>query len=107
MPKFKTQYNAKEFPKNYEKNTLPSCTIPDQTMSIKTILDRFSKGLPVAGQRVPMYDEHNDLPDPRTLDLADRQVYKEMFQEELNQIQNKPQQAPKNDPPIPSPQPTP
>lgn len=87
--KVKNSLNAKDFPKNYRKILTPSLTVPDQTMSIRTILERYSRGLPVGGRLDVIYDEDNDLPDPRTLDLAERQELEEIYKFELNEINNK------------------
>ena len=83
--RIKTSMNAKTFEKNYEKNYGPSLTIPDQTMSIRQILERHSRGLPISGWKEPIWDgEENDLPDIRTLDLAERQELAYLYQQELN-----------------------
>lgn len=88
--KFQTQYNRKDFPRRHEINTLPSATIPDQTMTIKQIMDRYARGLPLEGVKVPIYEgEDSDLPDPKTLDLAERQELKEQYQEELQELKEK------------------
>ena len=44
---------------NYQGRKLPgnSETIPDQTMSIREILERHSKGLPISDSKTPIYDE--------------------------------------------------
>jgi len=88
----KTWMNAKQHPKNYEVNTDPSETIPDQTMSIRTLLDRYARGLPIGGSKQPIWqddDEYNDLPDPRTLDLAERQELAELAKSELRTLKSK------------------
>ena len=46
--RIKTSMNAREFEKNYERNSKPSLTIPDQTMSIRTILERHAKDSAIA-----------------------------------------------------------
>lgn len=69
-----------------EVNNLPSETIPDQSLSIKEILMRFSRGLPIDGQKVPWYDEEDDLPDPKTMDLADRQEFAEYARSEAERL---------------------
>lgn len=72
--------------------TMPSQTIPDQTMSIKTILERYSKGLPVSGYKAPIYEDgdiENYIPDPRRMDLAERQQFaKQAKQESKNIMEN-------------------
>lgn len=71
----------------YEKNTQKSLTIPDQALSIKEILNRYARGLDVEGFK-PIYDDdditaEDYMPDPRTMDLAERQEYQEQYQNEL------------------------
>jgi hypothetical protein len=86
----KHSLNANSFPKNYEKNTRPGITIPDQTMSIRTILDRHSRGLPIDGIKIPIYEgEENDLPDWRRLDLAERQELAHLYTNEIKNIKQK------------------
>ncbi len=84
----KHSMNAHIFDKRYEKNRKPSLTIPDQTMSIREILVRFSRGLSIDGVKTPIYDEENDLPDFRTLDLAERQELAEIYKNEIKYIKN-------------------
>jgi hypothetical protein len=72
-----------------EINTLPSETIPDQSMPIRTILERYSRGLPISGERTPIWqqgEDYNDIPDPRLLDLAERQELADIYKEELKEI---------------------
>lgn len=75
--------NAWRFPKNYEVNTLPSKTIPDQSLSLAEILRRFAVGLPVGGQRVPVYNPDDFTPDLATLDLSERM---DLLEENANRI---------------------
>lgn len=86
----KHSMNANTFPKKYEKNYGQSMTIPDQTMSIRTILDRHSRGLPIDGIKTPIYDgEDNDLPDWRRLDLAERQELSYLYKQEIQDIKSR------------------
>ena len=86
----KTYLNRHEHIRKYEVNNLPSETVPDQSMSIRTLLDRYSRGLPISGERTPIWqqgDDYNDMPDIRSLDLAERQEFAEIFQQELKSLQ--------------------
>lgn len=58
-----------------QKFTQPSLTVPDQTMTIRTIMERYARGLPIDGQKTPIYDTENLSTglDPRKLDLVDLQ----------------------------------
>ena len=85
----KSYLNKKAHRFTGEVNNQPSETIPDQSMSIRTLLDRYSRGLPISGERTPIWqqgDDYNDMPDPRTLDLAERQEYAEEYQQELKSL---------------------
>lgn len=85
--RWKTPWNAKLFPKQYEINDQPSKTIPDQTMSMQEIMRRFASGLPVQGAKVPVYmGEDDDMPDLEHMDLAERQEALEAAKDELETI---------------------
>lgn len=84
--RIKNSINANSFAKNYEKNYGPSLTIPDQTMTIRQIVDRYAKGLPIDGARTPIWDEEDDLPDWRTLDLVERQELAKQYEQEIQHI---------------------
>jgi len=71
-----------------EFNDMPSLTVPDQTMSIRTILDRYAQGLPIQGQQPnPFYDtdEISEGIDIRKMDLVDMQQLAEKNKEILGQ----------------------
>jgi CRISPR/Cas system CSM-associated protein Csm2 small subunit len=88
MKKFNTILNYKEY--KGQVNKQKSLTVPDQAMSIKQIMERFARGLPIE-QFKPIYDENIDedseyLPDPRTMDLADRQEFAEQIRQDLENL---------------------
>lgn len=87
----KNSLNASTFPKKYEVNDLASETVPDQTMSMREILTRYSRGLPLGGERVPLYSEdpENDMPDMQHLDLAEQQEIIEQHKDELRNLSHK------------------
>lgn len=87
----RTPYNLEKHkqPVNDRSSKKPSMTVPDQSMSVKEILDRFAKGLPIDGRKVPLYEGETNMPDLRGLDLAERQALYEMAEEELNEIKLK------------------
>lgn len=87
---FQTQYSRHEVPG--EKNNLPSRTVPDQTMSLRELIRRYTQGLPINGAKVPLYDddpENNDLPDPKKLDLAEREELALQYADELAALREK------------------
>lgn len=87
--KVKNSLNANTFEKKYKIFTQPSLTVPDQSMSIKTILERYARGLPVGGRLDEYYDEDDTLPNPLTLDLAERQELVEQYTQEINEIKSR------------------
>lgn len=71
--KFRTQFNGIDCPskKRFERTFGASATIPDQTMSIREIMERYARGLPFTSAKTPIYDIDDDSPDIRTLDLSE------------------------------------
>ena len=65
--KFKTRENAK--PSNPEINSGESQTIPDCSISMREIINRFQRGIPVTRSlRQPVYNENFDYPDNMEFD---------------------------------------
>jgi hypothetical protein len=59
--------------------TQPSLTVPDQTMSMRTMIERYAKGLPIGEGKEEIWDDDIDQTmgiNPRTLDLVDIQELK-------------------------------
>lgn len=52
-------------------NYLPSMTVPDDSMSLTDILQRFAAGLPINGNNQEQFYEEDELPDLRTMDLEE------------------------------------
>lgn len=85
---FKHHYNA--IPTEGEKNFGPSKTVPDQSLSVGEIMRRHARGLPITGERVPIYEgEDNDLPDLSRLDLAEREQIIRDSRSELDEINDR------------------
>lgn len=82
----KNSLNATAFEKVGETFTMPSKTVPDQAMSVREILRRYSLGLSVGGGRVPIYEGEEDaMPDLSKMDLADRQSFMEAAANEIEE----------------------
>lgn len=117
MARIKTHLTYTADDQQREKNTLPSKTIPDQTMSVQEIMDRFARGLPLDGAKVALYhEEGEDVPDLERMDLSEKHELLEAARrevqeqrEKLNRIAeakrkrmwNKPKKAPKTAPESP------
>lgn len=68
---FRTWLNYREIGPDLEKNTLPSETEPDMTLSLRELLDRYAKGLPVTIREGIYTDTEEDDSDFDHLDIAD------------------------------------
>jgi len=89
--KVKNYLNRDEFPKNYKAFSMPSETVPDQSLTMRQILDRYARGLPL-DVKTPIWeedDELNPLPDVRTLDLTEKAEMLKQAKAELQDIKNK------------------
>jgi len=87
----KTPYNRELHEKQYEKNTLPSKTIPDQTLSIPELIKRYASGLPLEGHKQPIYSDNpeDDILGGRvfaSLDLSEQYDIVRNAQQEYKQI---------------------
>lgn len=85
--KFQTQYNR--HPVVGEKSVKPGLTLPNKALTIRQLLERNAKGLPIAGIKVPMYDEDDDFLDgidPRKLDIAEFRDMMEHYEGERRRL---------------------
>lgn len=82
---------ALRFPRKYETTDKPSMTIPDQALTIVQILDRYARGLPLGGEKVPMYDSEGDVDmhDFQLMDEPDRIQYMMDMRDELQELKTK------------------
>lgn len=73
-----------------EVNSGEIVTVPDQSMSLRHILDNFTKGIPInSSVRTPVYNEDYPFDDPRAYDLAEVDEQMAMYksaQDDANQI---------------------
>lgn len=60
-----------------EKFSKPSLTIPDATMSLRELLDRYGRGLPVSGTEPVYHGDEEEMPNLKTMDLTEIQQMKE------------------------------
>lgn len=88
MKKVTNWFNYNHLDQVGEQNNLPSKTVPDQSLTVREILDRYARGLPASGVRQEIWDGEEDLPDPRTLDLADIQELKEANEADIARMRS-------------------
>lgn len=78
LPRYRSPLNAHMFPKFFERVSPISETIPDQSLSIKEILDRYSRGLGVEGERFAVYHgDEDEMPVLQKMDLSEIQELQE------------------------------
>lgn len=73
-----------------------SQTVPDQSMSMKDMLARFVRGLPLPRAKTPIYDGDVDMPDFSQMDLVDVQEMLEKHKAQLTEIRSKRDKKAKN-----------
>lgn len=88
--KIKNSNNAKEFPTQKEDYFSPSLTVPDESLSIRQIMQRYARGLPL-NTKVPQYygEDTDGIYDLRKLDLSEQAEYLENAEQELNSLTTK------------------
>lgn len=97
-PKVRHNWNGKEFPTDHEVNDLPSETVPDQSMSVKELLERYARGIPLTDSgRIPIWYTDEELkenreimniPDIEKLDISERYELIEMQKERVQEIKD-------------------
>jgi len=83
--KIKNQFNA--VPDEGQVNNEPSKTVPDQSMTLRELLVRYAKGLPLEGAKTPIFEgpDGSEI-DVEKLDLAEREELAEQARQELKDI---------------------
>ena len=92
--KFRTHYNGREIPRNplnYEENTMPGKTIPDDSLTLREILTRYAKGAPLSVHEYnPVYHgEDVFLPDLSKMDLSEIEAFKSEIELNLSDTKQK------------------
>lgn len=89
--KFKNHFNhSVDEVTNFEHPVGPSMTIPDQSMSIRTILERYARGIPFEDKvHTPFYDGEEFVPNLKRMDLADIQELKEATDQQVKDLKQK------------------
>jgi hypothetical protein len=88
MKRFHTKYQRPDT--RYQIFTDPSLTIPDQTMSLRTMVTKYVKGLPITAPNFDgVYTDDQDAIDYRKLDLAEQEEITRSVSNELKSIDDK------------------
>lgn len=84
--KFKNHFNA--VPDTGEVNSQPSMTVPDQTMSVKEILEKHARGGVIGlGGKQEVYNGEEEIPDLKRMDLSEIAELKEANLREIQKFQ--------------------
>lgn len=96
VPRVKNNWNSQDFPQDHEVNVLPSETVPDQSMSVRTLLQRYAQGIPLTDSgRVPIWYTDDELknnreifnvPDIEKLDISERYELIELQKERIKEM---------------------
>jgi hypothetical protein len=84
--------SVSSYKKNYkgQVNNEESKTVPDQSMTLRELLVRYAKGLPLEGQKTPIWEGEEGFDvDPQKLDLAEIEELREKAEQELKDINNR------------------
>src|SRR5262245_36021229 len=83
-------------PGDEEKNNQPSMAVPEMGLSLREIVGRYTRGGDIiqnSDEWLGLDDDDEDFdsiyPDPRTLDLEERQLLALSLQDELKQVQER------------------
>lgn len=64
--------NARTEKRSHKVFTQPSKTVPDQTMSLRELLERYSRGIPLTSGGEPIYHgDEIEMPDIKKMDLSE------------------------------------
>lgn len=92
LPVVKNSLNAHLFPKKYKTVLGASLTIPDQSLTMREILTRYTRGMSLDGQREGLYEEEgmesNGI-NYKVLDLADLQRVRINNEKLMNELKTK------------------
>lgn len=85
--RIRTWLNAMELGATEQEITESSMTQPDMTMSLQDLLDRHTRGLDVPIFEGEYSDDEDDFyPDPRSLDLVEREELADYNAREINRL---------------------
>lgn len=83
-------FNMDRFPENVPPSDKTHKTVPDQSMSVREMIRRHQKGLPVLGAKVPLYMTEDEmalgLPDLTKLDRADQEMILQGYTVKLTEM---------------------
>lgn len=95
-PQVWNAFNARFRTSTARKFTMPSKTVPDQTMSMRRMLEKHVQGIHLPVEKEGIFDDETEQSDgihPKTLDLVDIQAIAEETQETMSNYQKSKEKA--------------
>lgn len=89
LPIIKHQLTARYYPKDYEVNTHPSEARPGQSMTIKEMVERHRRGLPLTESKGALYQGEELFPDLSQMDEIDKAAYMDSVADALVDLRAK------------------
>lgn len=88
MPEYnfvKNSLTAPYFKPKHQKFTQASQTIPDQSLTMRQLFDRYAKGLPLEAKDPVYYGEDDEIPDFKKMDLTEIDEYKKNLSADIEE----------------------
>lgn len=85
----KNSLNASYFKKQNQVFTQKSQTVPDQSLTMRQLLDRYAKGLPLEAKEPVYYGEDTEIPNFKKMDLTELAEYRENLNEDIKRLSKK------------------
>ena len=85
----KNSLNASYFKKQNQVFTQKSQTVPDQSLTMRQLLDRYAKGLPLEAKEPVYYGEDTEIPNFKKMDLTEIDEYRKNLNEDITRLSKK------------------
>lgn len=91
--KFKTQFNADQFPHVGKKNSGVSQTMPGMALSIRELMSRIARGIPVSQvakefDEIDPDDEYYVIPDFDKMELPEKEAFLRQAKEHVDNVRS-------------------
>lgn len=83
--KFQNHYNRDQFPRGYEVNNEPSDTVPNQSLTVRELVYRFTHNMDLNAVSMRSYDQDDEIQVPANwnqLDLSEKMDFLQQRKDE-------------------------
>lgn len=88
-------YSLGEFPTDKEHPSSKSLTVPDMATPLKDLMERYIRGRDIPMQKEPVFEEHLNLPDVRTMTKVEKEQFAQKVRAQIADHRSRLQQAKK------------